>query len=177
MPDRPHNARSPLPALTAAAAVGAIAFAWLSLRNGEAPIEPVPNLPSTPPAEPIRVATADPVADPPAMIKLRELRAMSETYRNTTFVIAIRDAGYVCHELLGVHGGVDSALAWTAACSDMLAYTVRVADSGSLAVEPLATYLDGLVPSTQTLPTPRQLQDQQRQFQQPQPLPLPEPLR
>jgi hypothetical protein len=175
MRDRTHNARNPLPAVAAVAALGAIAFVWVSLRNGEPPIDVTPREPVAVPAEePVRVASADPVAEPPAMIKLRELQAMSETYRNTTFVIAIRDAGYVCHELLGVHGGVDSALAWTAACSDMLAYTVRVADSGSLAVEPLASYLDGVTPSAEQ---PRQRLDQQRQFQPPQPIPLPEPRR
>lgn len=163
-----------MPIVAAVAALGAIAFLSVSLRNGEAPIETIPNLPAAVPTEPVRVASADPVAEPPAIITLRELRAMSETYRNTTFVIAIRDAGYVCHELLGVHGGVDSALAWTAACSDMLAYTVRVADSGSLTVEPLASYLDGVAPGAEQ---PRQRLDQQRQFQQPQPIPLPEPRR
>lgn len=177
MPEGPNNARSPLPAWTAVAALGVIAFAWILLRNGEVPIEAVPTLPAASPAEPVRVVSAAPAAEQPAMIKLRELRAMSETYRNTTFVIAIRDAGYVCHELLGVHGGVDSALAWTAACSDMLAYTVRVADSGSLAVEPLASYLDGVGPQPDQLQAPRQLRDQQRQFQRPQPQLPPEPRR
>jgi hypothetical protein len=157
--------------LTAVAALGAIAIGWVSLRNGEAPIETIPSLPPAPPLEPIRVASAEPVAEPPAIIKLRELREMSETYRNTTFVIAIRDAGYVCHELLGVHGGVDSALAWTAACSDMLAYTVRIADTGSLAVEPLATYLDGVFPVAPTT-EPRNIPRQQTPLFQPGP---PEP--
>lgn len=159
-----------MPALTAVAALGVIAFAWVSLRNGETPLETIPSLPPAPPAEPVRVATAEPQAEPPAIVKLRELRAMSETYRNTTFVIAIRDAGYVCHELLGAHGGVDDAMAWTAACSDMLAYSVRIATSGALAVEPLATYFDGLGPRIdpqQTLEPGQQLR--------PLPLPLPPP--
>ena len=58
---------------------------------------------------------------------------MSETYRNTTFLIAIRDAGFVCRELLGVYGGVNDSTTWTATCSQMLAYTVSVANSGVLA--------------------------------------------
>jgi hypothetical protein len=114
----------------------------------------------------VRVASADPPTEPPAVVKLRELRAMSETYRNTTFVIAIRDAGFVCRELLGAHGGVDPSTTWTATCNDMLAYTVRVADSGGLAVEPFGQYWDGLAPRVE-------------QQQQPSPAPQlpPEPLR
>ena len=146
MRDRTHNARIPLPALTAVVTLGAIALAWIALRNGEPSVELTPSLPVAASAEPVRVANAAAPTEPPAVIKLRELRAMSETYRNTTFLIAIRDAGYVCHELLSVHGGFDTAIAWSAACSDMLAYTVHIASSGALAVEPLATYFDGLVP-------------------------------
>jgi hypothetical protein len=159
MRDRTHNARIPLPALAAVVTLGVIALAWVALRNGEPRIEVTPPAPVTAPAEPVRIADADPLTDPPAVVKLRELRAMSETYRNTTFLIAIRDVGYTCHELLDVHGGVDDALAWTAACSDMLAYTVRIANSGALAVEPLATYFDGLAPRVdqqQQLPEPQQ---------------------
>jgi hypothetical protein len=125
----------------------------------------IPGAPITAPAEPVEQPSATPPAEPPATVKLREIRAMSETYRNTTFLIAIRDSGFTCHELLDVHGGVDDAMAWTAACSDMLAYTVRIASAGTLAVEPLATYFDGVVPNRQqTLPIPlpqQQLQQQQ----------------
>jgi hypothetical protein len=72
---------------------------------------------------------------------------MSETFRNTTFVIAIRDAGYVCNELLRVYGGVDDSGKWTATCSEMLAYTVGVAGNGALHVEPMLQYFDGVGPS------------------------------
>jgi hypothetical protein len=165
MRDRTHNARSSLPAVTAVVALGAIALAWVALRSGEPPVDVILNVPADAPTEPVRVANAGAPAESPAVIKLRELRAMSETYRNTTFVIAIREAGYICHQLLGVHGGVDDAMAWTAACSDMFAYTVRIASSGALAVEPLATYFDGVGPTRDTIQTPRQLQDQLQQLQ------------
>ena len=68
---------------------------------------------------------------------------MSETFRNTTFLIAIRDAGFVCNELLGVYGGVNDSTTWTATCSEMLAYTVGVASYGALHVEPMLQHLDG----------------------------------
>jgi hypothetical protein len=81
---------------------------------------------------------------------------MSETFRNTTFLIAIRDAGFVCRELLHVYGGVNSSATWTASCSDMLAYTVRVAASGALAVEPMLQYLDARPGAPPVDPQPRE---------------------
>lgn len=82
---------------------------------------------------------------PPAEAKLRELNAQSETYRNTTFLIAIRDAGFVCNELLRVYGSLDDAPKWMATCSEMLSYTVSVASNGTLHVEPMMQYFDGPV--------------------------------
>jgi len=97
-----------------------------------------------------RPAPADPPAlmhDAPAAVKIRELEAMSETFRNTTFVIAIRDAGYVCNELLRVYGGIDDSGKWTATCSEMLAYTVAVTANGALRVDPMLQYFDGTGPA------------------------------
>ena len=98
----------------------------------------------------VKAAPADPPAlahDAPAAVKIRELEAMSETFRNTTFVIAIRDAGYVCNELLRVYGGIDDSGKWTATCSEMLAYTVAVTASGALHVDPMLQYFDGNGPA------------------------------
>ena len=85
--------------------------------------------------------------------KLEELRAMSETFRNTTFLIAIRDAGYRCSELVNVYGGIGDSTTWTAACREMLAYTVRVNHAGTLHVEPTMQYSDGLVPTRDSGPS------------------------
>ena len=82
--------------------------------------------------------------------KLSELNAMSETYRNTTFVTAIRDSGYVCHNLQRVYGGVNDSATWTATCSDLLAYTVRVSSAGTLHVEPMLDHADSIVGPTVT---------------------------
>jgi len=108
--------------------------------------------------EPLTIAVSDPPTprdnvpalahDAPAAVKIRELEAMSETFRNTSFLIAIRDSGYVCNELLRVYGGVDDSGKWTATCSEMLAYTVGVTGNGALRVEPLMQYFDGLAPAT-----------------------------
>jgi hypothetical protein len=115
-----------------------------------------PDVPPTAPADARRpppvvrtAAGADPdvAAEPretPADAQQRELEAMSETFRNTTFLIAIRDAGFACNELLRVYGGLDDSAKWTATCSEMLSYTVGVATNGTLHVEPMLQYFDGL---------------------------------
>jgi hypothetical protein len=72
---------------------------------------------------------------------------MSETFRNTTFLIAIRDSGFVCNELLRVYGGIDASAKWIATCSEMHAYTVGVASTGTLHVEPALQYFDGQRPA------------------------------
>jgi hypothetical protein len=98
---------------------------------------------------PVVLAVA-PVPSDDAVIaaKIRELEAMSETFRNTSFLIAIRDAGYNCNELLRVYGGIDDSGKWTATCSEMLAYTVGVTRNGVLHVEPMMQYFDGVLPLT-----------------------------
>ena len=90
--------------------------------------------------------TAPPAEGSGAAATLRELGGMSETVRNTTFLIAIRDAGFVCYELLRVYGGVDESAKWIATCSEMLAYTVGVSGDGTLHVEPFQQYFDGVGP-------------------------------
>lgn len=92
--------------------------------------------------------------DTRAADKLRELNAMSQTFRNTTFLIAIRDAGFVCNELFRVSGGLDNSAKWMATCSETLAYTIGVASDGELHVEPFLQYFDGVGvrPIEQVLP-------------------------
>jgi hypothetical protein len=150
--------------------VGAVVTAvWLHYPAGrpEGPQQSV-----TEPAV-VEAAASDATRSQPALqnaerVKLEELRAMSETFRNTSFLIAIRDSGYLCSDLVSVYGGVGDSTTWTAACREMLAYTVRVSHIGTLLVEPTVQYLDAVpgVPLPQQLP--QQLQ-QQLQQQLPQP--------
>jgi hypothetical protein len=99
----------------------------------------------TPADTPLTLAAGStPSGDTVIAAKVRELEAMSETYRNTSFLIAIRDAGYTCNELLRVYGGFEESGKWTATCSEMLAYTVAVARNGALRVEPMNVYWDGV---------------------------------
>jgi hypothetical protein len=107
------------------------------------------NVPPSQAAAPPPAAADQPSAPPaeaPPTAKIRELEAMSETFRNTTFLIAIRDAGFVCNELLRVYGGVDDSAKWMVTCSEMLAYTVGVASDGTLRAEPFQQYFDGVGP-------------------------------
>jgi hypothetical protein len=90
---------------------------------------------------------SEPVAHTAERAKLEELRAMSETFRNTTFLIAIRDAGYLCSELVSVYGGIGDSTTWTVGCREMLSYAVRVTHAGALLVEPTLQYSDGLAPA------------------------------
>lgn len=85
-------------------------------------------------------------ATEPAAARVREIEAMSESFRNTTFLMAIRDAGFVCNELLRVSGGLDGAEKWLATCSEMRAYSIGVANDGALRVEPMLQYFDGVTP-------------------------------
>lgn len=100
---------------------------------------------ATPNDAPLTLAVAPAPSDEAVIAaKVRELESMSETYRNTTFVIAIRDAGYTCNELLRVYGGFEESGKWTATCSEMLSYTVGVAGNGALRVDPMNVYWDGV---------------------------------
>jgi hypothetical protein len=140
----------PTPTVPRLVAIGAVIAAAALVLLAGAPRDASHTLPSLPRAPAELPAPAQSVDAPelrresPAAVKLRELAAMSETFRNTTFLIAIRDGGFVCNELLGVYGGANDSTTWTASCSEMLAYTVSIASTGTLHVEPILQYLDGV---------------------------------
>jgi hypothetical protein len=137
-------------AIAAGAALAAAALVLVARTPSGTP----PAAPAAAGAEPPRAApaareaprdAASPAPEP-AAAKVRELEAMAESFRSSTFLIAIRDAGFVCNELLRVSGGFDDAAKWVATCSEMLAYTIEVTDDGALRVEPLQQYFDGVAP-------------------------------
>jgi hypothetical protein len=168
--------------IVAAAAIAAAGVVLLLVRipSDEPPLVAPPDDsgPAAPTAASAQVAAAEPAAprdDELAAAKVRELEMMSETFRNTTFLIAIRDAGFICNELLRVYGGLDTSAKWMATCSEMHAYTVGVASTGTLHVAPALQYFDGQWPQvirdfddpTLVLPPrprlpPQQLPPQQR---------------
>jgi hypothetical protein len=156
------------------AAVALLAFAYLEVREKPAP-EPA-----------VRPASQDHVvAYAPDVLKINRgtaatagreeaaeplaLHAMSETFRNTTFLIAIRDAGFVCDDVVAAHAGGDRV--WTATCRDMGGYKIDVRESGELTIQPSAQYFDTLNSTRPILDDgfrlernpPRELLEQQRQ--------------
>ena len=156
-------------------AAGAVIVAAALVLLVRAPVEVSPSAPADPrPAvqtEGLPAARAEPTLaaaslETPAAAKERELQAMSETFRNSTFLIAIRGAGFHCNELLRVSGGLDGSSKWLATCSEMLAYTVAVASNGALQIQPMMQYFDGL--GVQTI----ELEFEPSQIP---PQPLPEP--
>jgi hypothetical protein len=162
-----------MPRLVAAGVVVAAAgLVWLGrgAPNDEAPVElgdfELAEAPTVTLARADDPPEPDP-RDPAAVDKIRELQQMSETFRNTTFLIAIRDAGFICNELLRVYGGVNDSTTWTATCSEMLAYTVSVASAGALHIEPTMQYWDGQTPAV----LPREDRGQGPRLMPPQTLP------
>jgi hypothetical protein len=148
-------------AVAAAAVIVAGALVLLMRARSD---EPPPAAPANEPltiaisdAPTPRVAAAAASTETDAATKIRELEAMSETYRNTTFVIAIRDAGYTCNQLLRVYG-IDDSGKWTVTCTELLGYTIGVTGVGALRVDPMTPYFDGLapqvVPSENIVPVP-----------------------
>jgi hypothetical protein len=136
-------------AIAVAAVIVASALVLLARQPSDEPSLEAPS------SEPLTIAISDrptPSAAAPtpskdaAAAKVRELEAMSETYRNTTFVIAIRDAGYTCNQLLRVYG-IDDSGKWTVTCTELLGYAIGVTTNGALRVEPMMPYFDGVSPA------------------------------
>jgi hypothetical protein len=65
-----------------------------------------------------------------------------ETFRNTSILIAIREAGFVCPDLVSAAAGTDDVAAWRVVCDGALVYLVGVDESGRLAVDPVP-YAEG----------------------------------
>ena len=139
-------------AIAAAAVIAAAGLVLLTRAPSDEPRVAVSDT-SSPPTQTETLSPTARAEPPPApddtraADKTRELEAMSETFRNTTFLIAIRDSGFVCNELLRVYGGIDASAKWMATCSEMHAYTVGVASTGTLHVEPALQYFDGQRPA------------------------------
>jgi len=98
--------------------------------------------------------TAEPVSGGSAHVDTvaAELREMSQTYRHSTFLIAIRGSGFYCDDVVAAHESVNGV--WLATCVDKLGYTLSVRDVDQFDVRPVAHYFDSLAPAE----VPRNLQ-------------------
>jgi hypothetical protein len=63
------------------------------------------------------------------------LREMSQSFRNSTFLIAIRAAGFYCEDVAAAHETGDGI--WIARCTDVREYKVSARQSAELSVEPI----------------------------------------
>jgi hypothetical protein len=63
------------------------------------------------------------------------LREMSQSFRNSTFLIAIRGAGFYCDDVVTAHESGDGI--WIARCTDIREYKVGARSTDDLSVEPI----------------------------------------
>jgi hypothetical protein len=91
--------------------------------------------------------TARPTADGNAATQraASEVRAMSPTFRNSTFLIAIRRSGYYCDDVVSASESADGG--WVASCRDKGGYTISVRAIDEFDVRPIGHYLDGITPA------------------------------
>jgi hypothetical protein len=94
-------------------------------------------------------------SSPAAAAAVQELRAMSESYRNTSLLVAIRDAGFMCTEVVAVSAGAGEVGGWRVSCRDATAYWLGVDDSGRLRVDPVFYGDGGPGPIAQPRPQPQ----------------------
>ena len=68
------------------------------------------------------------------------VREMSQTFRHSTFLVAIRAAGFYCDDVVAAHESDDGV--WAASCRDLKGYKVSVEALDRLRVEPIPHYVD-----------------------------------
>jgi len=97
------------------------------------------------------VESPAPIAEPAELIRsgdadvnraASEVRAMSQTFRNSTFLIAIRRAGYYCEDVVSATESADGG--WVASCGNKGGYMVGVRDVDQFDIHPIAQYFDGI---------------------------------
>ena len=87
-----------------------------------------------------------PVADSSASSGERasvDLRDMSQTFRNSTLLVAIRGAGFYCDDVVSADETADGV--WVASCANRLGYTLSVVEN-QFNVCPVAHYFDSVGP-------------------------------
>lgn len=148
--------RASVKALSIAATSAIVLFAGHRLVVGHrGAIEDASTVTATSPAPDdaasISVAVGAGSADPPrgetdvAASRRRELLSMSETFRNTSLVIAIRDAGLRCERIVDVAQGGDGVAAWRVSCNDARVYWTGVGNDGGIVVDSIS-YSENFAP-------------------------------
>ena len=134
-----------------AGALGVALIASVYVITRRAPISRLSDL-----AEPIDAAVvqgssditkSEPLSDSSSTGRERvaiEVRAMSPTFRNSTFLIAIRRAGYYCDDIVSASESAEGG--WVASCANKGGYTLSVRAIDEFDVRPIGHYLDGIAP-------------------------------
>ena len=144
--------------------VGLLLLASPTLRQ-RGPVEEVPS--HAQPAVSVPAATQDiamrsgAVADRSEAVQEAtpiDLRSASQTFRNSTLVVAIRRAGFYCADVVSAHVCADGV--WLASCSDMLGYIVTSRAAEQFEVHPVTQYFDGVTPIPVDRLEPRSLPPQ-----------------
>lgn len=97
---------------------------------------PAPRRTGSPGAAAPRIARAPAGTGNAALAKQREIDAMSPSFRETSFLIAIRQAGYECDDVIGADPAGNLHAAWRVTCREAAAYLVSIDIAGGLEVEP-----------------------------------------
>ena len=102
---------------------------------------------ANPVIHPVSVAETEPVPNVNLASEraVAELRAMSPTFRNSTFLITIRRAGYYRDAVVSATESAEGG--WVASCGDKGGYTLSVRTSDGFEVRPIGSYLDGIAPA------------------------------
>jgi hypothetical protein len=132
--------------VAAVVAVALVTVGYLASRRG--PVQPSPNdarLDVALRAPSVDGETLAPADDaPPAEAAASGVRAALATFRNSSFLIAIRRAGFYCDDVVMAYESVDGV--WVASCLDKGGYLVTVLGVERFDVEPVPHYFDGVGP-------------------------------
>ena len=128
--------------------IALLVSAYLVVRRTSVPEFPEPTEPRDRPVtqNPSTIAETAPLPNGTVGTEraVAELRAMSPTFRSSTFLMAIRRAGYYCDEVVSATESAEGG--WVASCANKGGYTLSVRATDELDVRPIGHYWDGLAP-------------------------------
>jgi len=129
--------------------IALLALVYLASRRGPTPapqtlVEPSDNAHAQTPSVAADTTTLAAGGLPAAERAASELRGMSQSFRNGSFLIAIRRAGFFCEDVVSAVETTNGT--WVASCADLLGYKVGVLGGDRFDVHPITHYFDGITP-------------------------------
>jgi hypothetical protein len=86
---------------------------------------------------------------------IAKLEAASESFRNTSFLLAIHEAGFVCEVVSQAQRVTEAGDSWRVECPRSIAFAVAVDDEGTLRITPIPDAFDAIVPFVSPIAPPR----------------------